>query len=376
MTVWSKQSFKALYGVFFLIKLIALLPLSLLRYSPRRARPFAGWSLRICVVNVLARELFRYNTKTRSTGVASVESGHRRAKERFALAKPAEASLYSGVLTPGAAQPAAVGGLWFPRPIRQGQGKEISSLRHEKVVIHCPGGAFVLAFGTEESGQDIAKVMTQHLKVTKTFLAQYRVSTDSQTRFPSAIQDLVTFYHYILSLGVHPDDIILSGDSAAGNLVLGLLRYLENVGSPRLPLPGGAMLWSPWVHVTARAGRDYDECRNSQNDLLVGPLLQWGAEAYLPEWKLESDVLPFISPLHHPFRTSVPLFIHAGGSEAFFDQIKDFAQEMGEIKSNRTRFHATDLAPHNLLMAYKGLGLDREMKTAVRDAYDFFALDG
>jgi acetyl esterase/lipase len=332
------------------------------------------WSLRVCVVNVLARELFRYYTKTQSTGVASVESGHRRAKERFALAKPAEASLYSGVLTPGAAQPAAVGGLWFPSPILQGQGKQKSNLRHDKVVLHCPGGAFVLAFGTEENGQDIAKVMTQYLRVTKTFLAQYRVSTDSQTRFPSAIQDLVTFYHYILSLGVHPDDIILSGDSAAGNLVLGLLRYIENMGSARLPLPRGVMLWSPWVHVTPRAGKDYDECRNSQSDLLISPLLQWGADAYLPQG-LENDVLPFISPLHHPFRTSVPLFIHAGGNEAFFDQIKDFAQEMGEIKGNRTRFHATDSAPHDLLMAYKGLGLDREMENAAKDAYNFFTLD-
>jgi acetyl esterase/lipase len=367
MTLWSNQPFKALYGLFFGTKVLVLLPLSLIRYTPKSARPSPDASLRICVVNAIARELFRYYTATRSTGVGSVAAGHKRAKERFALAEPADASLYEGVLSPGDARPASVGGIWYPSPPSKGK-----DMANEKVVLHCPGGAFVLAFGTEENGQEISKVMTQYLNVSKTFLAQYRVSSDEQTRFPSAIQDLVTFYHYVLSLGVHPDNIILSGDSAAGNLVLGLLRYLEDVKSPRLPLPAGVMLWSPWVHVTPQAGRDYEDSKNAQSDLLIGSLLQWGADAYLPEGKPASDVLPFISPLHHPFKTSVPVYIHAGGGEGFFDQIKDFAQEMDGMDGNRIRFHATDLAPHNLLMSAKGLGLDHEMEVAAKDAYSFF----
>ncbi|KAH9866808.1 hypothetical protein J1614_008501 [Plenodomus biglobosus] len=375
MALWSKQPFKVLCGVFFLIKVIAILPLYLLRYSPRSLRPIRGQSLRVCVINALVRELFRYYTKTRSTGVASVESEHRRAKERFALVEAADSSLFSGVLTSGVAKPSAVGGLWYPGPPSQGKGEEISNLSHEKVVLHFPGGGFVLAFGVEENGRVISKMMMQHLAMTKTFLAQYRVSTDTQTRFPAALQDLVTCYHYILSLGVQPSNILLSGDSAAGNLVLGLLRYLETVKSPSLPLPSGAMVWSPWVHVTRQAGRDFEESRHSQNDLLVGPLLQWGADAYLPEEKLASSARSFISPLHHPFKTSVPLFIHAGGSEGFFDQVRDFAQEMEGMEGNRVRLHVTHLAPHNLLMAHKGLGMEMEMDVAAKDAYSFFAVE-
>ncbi|OTA98428.1 hypothetical protein M426DRAFT_42637, partial [Hypoxylon sp. CI-4A] len=346
--------FKELYTAFFILKLTFLVPLVSLRYSLRSARPHPEWSLGLCVIRVLARELFNYYTKTRSDGLAAVQEAHKKAIGRFSLAEVADASMYPTLLDYGTVKPVSVGGLWFSGPPRQE-----TDLRYEKVILHFPGGAFVLAYGTEGTGKDVASAMTQHLKATRTFLAQYRVSTNQSTRFPAALQDLVTFYHHLLSLGLDPKNIILSGDSAAGNLVIALVRHLENLRSPRLPLPAGAMLWSPWVHVTAEAGNDYTRCRNSENDILTASLLQWGADSYLPE-NPTTDSVPFISPLHHPFKTSVPMFIHAGGSEAFFDSVKDFAQEMTEIQGNRIRFHATDLAWHNLPMSYKGLGMEYE----------------
>ncbi|KAI6092399.1 alpha/beta-hydrolase [Hypoxylon rubiginosum] len=368
---WSKQPFKALYTAFFVLKLIILIPLLFLRYSVRSARPDPEWSLRVSVTGGIVREVFRYWTQTRATMMDSVEASHRKAIGQFALAEVADASMYTGLLTPGTTKPAPVGGLWFPGPPTQQ-----TDLRHEKVVLHFPGGAFVLAWGTAESGKDVASIMAQHLKATRTFYAQYRVSADDSTRFPAALQDLVTFYHYVLSLGIDPKNIILSGDSAAGNLVVGLLRYLEDLrhvrGSPQLPLPGGAMIWSPWVDISTEAGQDYIKSRNSEMDFLVPSLLQWGVDAYFPKGSRTSDVMPFISPLHHPFKTSVPLFVNAGRNEAFFDSAKAFATEM-ELDSNRVRFHASDLAPHNLVQSYKGLAMEHQMEVAIRDARDFFA---
>ncbi|KAI1413693.1 alpha/beta-hydrolase [Hypoxylon sp. FL1857] len=365
--VLSKQPFKTLYTVLFILKLAVLLPLVSFRYSLKPARPFPEWSLRVCVISVLARELFDYYTNTRSNGLAAVQAAYKKADGRFSLAEVAGLNLYSTLLDFGTARPAPVGGLWFPGPPTQG-----TDLRHEKVVIHFPGGAFVLAYGTDDIGKDIASVMSQHLKATKTFLAQYRISTNQETRFPAAIQDLVTFYHHLLRLGLDPKNIILSGDSAGGNLVIAFVRYLEDIQSPQLPLPAGALLWSPWVHVTAEAGKDYTRCRNSENDVLTPSLLQWGANAYLPEGKPIADALPFISPLHHPFSTSVPMFIHAGGSEAFFESVEEFSQEMMQIRGNRIRFHSTDLAPHDLPLSYKGLGMNHQMEVAARDAHNFF----
>ncbi|KAI0882552.1 Alpha/Beta hydrolase protein [Annulohypoxylon maeteangense] len=364
--MWSKQPLKAILIIFLLLKTAALFPWLLIRYFLKSSRPFPEWSLKLCIINPLVRQLLAYYVYTRSDAMSSVISDHQKAKERHSLAAPAETNLYSGVITPGVAKPAAVGGLWYPAPLHEGS----PNFDDEKVVLHFPGGAFVLAWGQETSGRVVAKAMSRYLKATRTFYAQYRPSVDNTTRFPAAVQDLVTFYNYILSLGVNPQNVILSGDSAAGNLVIALLRYLETSSS--LPLPGGAMVWSPWVHVTSKAGADYDASRNSASDSLVASLLQWGAQAYFPEHRPTAEEVAYISPLHHPFRTRVPLFIHGGTTEAMFDTIEEFAEQMTAIDNNVIRFHPTEFISHNLIMAYEGVGLEREVESALVDAYNFF----
>ncbi|KAJ8127131.1 hypothetical protein O1611_g6505 [Lasiodiplodia mahajangana] len=132
------------------------------------------------------------------------------------------------------------------------------------------------------------------------------------------------------------------------------------------------MIWSPWVHVTPRAGADYEACRNSATDCLIPALLQWGAEAYYPERQPTAEEVAYMSPLHHPFRTRVPLFIHAGTTEAFFDAIEEFATEMAKINGNRIRFHRTEFGTHDLILTYDGVGLEAKVESALRDASGFF----
>ncbi|KAI2628224.1 Alpha/Beta hydrolase protein [Xylaria nigripes] len=171
---------------------------------------------------------------------------------------------------------------------------------------------------------------------------------------------LVTFYSHILSLGVKPRGVILSGDSAGGNLVIALLRYLES--SSNLPLPGGAITWSPWVHVTPQAGADYERSKNSTDDCLTPPLLQWGAQAYFPIKGPTLEELVYISPLYHPFQTKVPLIIHGGTTEAFFDMIEDFVKEMAMVDGNRVKFYKTNFASHDLTISCNILGLENEVE--------------
>lgn len=45
-------------------------------------------------------------------------------------------------------------------------------------------------------------------------------------------------------LHISPENIIIAGDSAGGGLSLALLMYLRDND---YPLPGGAILMSPWV---------------------------------------------------------------------------------------------------------------------------------
>ncbi|KAI0534161.1 Alpha/Beta hydrolase protein [Xylaria digitata] len=336
--IWANQPLKSVFITFHILRSLIILPWLLVRYGPKSARPFPEWSLKQCMINAVVRQLLVYYTETKSNAMSIVVTEHKKAKERHSLAERTAANLYSSILTSS---------VWSP------------NLDEENVVLHFPGGAFVLAFGQEMYGRTVSKAMSQHL-----------MAIDDATRFPAALQDVVTFYSYILSLGVKPHNFIFSGDSAAGNLAVALLRHLET--SPSLPLPGGAIVWSPWVYVTPHAGEDYKSSKNAANDCLTAPLLQWGAEAYFPKHELTSEELAYISPLHHSFLTRVPLIIQAGTAEAFFDTIEEFAKQMTDVDGNRVKFRSTDFASHNLILTYDGVGLEHEIEGVLRDASSYF----
>lgn len=366
--LWFSQPFKAIFIALFLLKsLLSLLLLSLL-YIPRSLRPLPEWSFRICLVRAVARVIFQLFTDIHYQRPRQLEPG--KAKGRFAVMEPPNDNLFTGVLAPVAMKPEPVPGIWFPAPVK----RDAVVPRNRRVVLQFVGGAFVVALDPNSTGKDIASLMGRHLKATNTFIAQYRLATP-KTRFPAAVQDALTVYSHVLRLGVSPEDIILSGDSAGGNLILALLRYIE-MSQTELPCPGGAILWSPWVQVTADAGKEYEESPEARKDFLIGDFLDWGANSYMPDGSLLKEAEPFISPMHHPFGTDTPLFIHTGGQEVFSSSIKSFADEMSAVKGNRIKLYETDLAPHDLLIVHGPTGLTAELETATEAAYDFFQQTG
>lgn len=77
-----------------------------------------------------------------------------------------------------------------------------------------------------------------------TYIAlDYRLAPE--TRFPGPLHDAVSAYFRMVDdLHISPSNIILAGDSAGGGLSLALMMYLRDNA---YPLPGGAILMSPWV---------------------------------------------------------------------------------------------------------------------------------
>jgi acetyl esterase/lipase len=53
-----------------------------------------------------------------------------------------------------------------------------------------------------------------------------------------------TYFRLTDDLRVPPENLVVAGDSAGGALGLALLLYLRDNG---YTLPGGAILFSPWV---------------------------------------------------------------------------------------------------------------------------------
>ncbi|KAJ4420817.1 hypothetical protein N0V82_004112 [Gnomoniopsis sp. IMI 355080] len=334
---------------------------------------------KLSLYSAILRTVFQYCTVTRTRHL--YDDDPVKAKDGFAKIDPPEDGFFLGTLAPTTTvRPAVVKGVWLPSPIAS-KGPELDK---EKVIIHFPGGAFVMTFGHRSAGRPASDLFAKHLQTNKLLWAQYRLAADEATCFPAAVQDAVTYYHYVLSLGVHPKNVIISGDSAGGNVVIALMRYLETERSTGqsssglsthhepLPMPGGAIVFSPWVHVTSHAGEDYEKCSNIEADILTGSLLQWGADSYLPRSWEGAVPEAYVSPLHHPFKTSIPLYIHAGATEAFFQDILTFSEEMAQMDGNQVRFCATAKAPHDLLMTHASFGLTEEFRVALDGAHAFF----
>ncbi|KAI1080986.1 alpha/beta-hydrolase [Whalleya microplaca] len=359
----SSQPFKGIYILLFSLSSIPYLAFLSLCYAFKRFRPLPEWSHKASLGVAMFRVYLRIVTAIRYQRAPQLTPG--KAKERFALIEP-PVDLFSGILTSPTVKPAPVGVLWHPIRVQP----DATDLEGKKVVLVLAGGAFVLGWDPEEAGRHIADMMSRHFKATNTLYVQYRLATP-ENRFPAALQDTLTAYSYVLGLGVAPKDVFLSGDSSGGNLVIALLRYLETPQA-KLPRPGGAMVWSPWVKITSDAGREYDHSEGSRVDLLFGPLLDWGANVYKPQGHLSHEVEPFISPLNHPFRIRTPLFIQSGASEALYPLIRDFAEEMSAVEGNKVRFHESELMPHDILLCHSVLGLKAQVGVAVDEAHEFF----
>jgi epsilon-lactone hydrolase len=104
-------------------------------------------------------------------------------------------------------------------------------------VLHLHGGGFVLgsAYGYRSLAGGLAQSMDAGVLV-----PDYRLAPEHP--FPAALDDARNAYLWLLERDVEADRLIVSGDSAAGGLVISLLLSLRDQG---LPLPGGAALLCP-----------------------------------------------------------------------------------------------------------------------------------
>lgn len=196
---------------------------------------------------------------------------------------------------------------------------------------------------------------------------QYRLASNPDGRFPAALQDALTSYHYLLDLGIPASQIILSGDSAGAHLAISLLRYLVSTEAP-LPPPSAALLWSPWTNLAATA-QDMDRHRNSKSDYLTSVWLEWGKRCFVPSTLQISH--PYISPLSHPFASETPIWIQVGQAEILYDQGVQFTKNMGAISSNRIGLHEIPRALHDMFAAGGSLGFERESTEALAAARRF-----
>ncbi len=177
------------------------------------------------------------------------------------------------------------------------------------VLLHCHGGGY-------STGSSIyARTLTSKLAASTSMdvlCFDYRLAPEYP--YPAAAEDAMKVWDYLMLLGYGARDIILTGDSAGGNLALSLALKLKSQG--RL-LPRGLVLMSPWTDLTS-SGESF-ETKAEVDPVLDSDYIDKMVAAYAGEKDLKD---PYISPLFGNFEGFPPTYIQVGENEILLSDAK------------------------------------------------------
>lgn len=124
--------------------------------------------------------------------------------------------------------------------------------------------------------------------------------------FPAPLNDCISAYQWLLSLGYQPNDIIVGGESAGATLTLSLLLALKDM---KIELPKAAFCISPVTDLRCTAGSfKY----NAKHDIApMGSWLHW-TRLYIAD---NDPTDPFLSPQFGDYTGFPSLYICVGSHE-------------------------------------------------------------
>lgn len=196
------------------------------------------------------------------------------------------------------------------------EGFEIGHIHVEKIsvdrphykktiILHCHGGGY--ATGSTGYARSLTTRFAE-MSGLEVYSFDYRLAPEHP--YPAATEDAMTVWNYLMMQGYGAKDIILTGDSAGGNLALSLTMQLKEDGRF---LPRALILLSPWTDLTAM-GESYAG-KAEVDPVLTKEYIDKMTEAYA----LGQDLTDWhISPLYGNFKDFPPTYIQVGGNEILY----------------------------------------------------------
>lgn len=239
----------------------------------------------------------------------------------------------------------------------------------ERVLLSLHGGGYIsMSASPKDVIAPIARGILRHSPtITRCFAPEYRLSRtapyEPANPFPAALLDALAGYLYLVHVvGFAPEQIVLVGDSAGGNLAHALTRYLvDNMGMPGLPVPPASLLLlSPWVDLT---GSHLDAtlaaglCDNDYIGKPGGIVGEYAMRAFLGPISHDGAGLAYISPGSVNADAEIPAFemfprtlVVAGGAEAMLFSIQELAKRMKAAMGERCEYYEAEDAIHDFLI--------------------------
>ncbi|MDX1297430.1 MAG: alpha/beta hydrolase [Pseudomonas sp.] len=181
------------------------------------------------------------------------------------------------------------------------------------VLLYLHGGAYIIG------GANTHRAICSHLaKLGQMDVCalDYRLAPEHQ--YPAAREDAVAAFQALLEQGYQPEQIVLGGDSAGGNLSLITSLHLRDLG---LPQPAALVCFSPVTDFTATQLHEPP----AGDPLLQRKWVEQALALYCPADLAHDD--PGLSPQFADLKGLAPLLIQVGEDEILRNDSLRFADK-------------------------------------------------
>ncbi|MFX0136634.1 MAG: alpha/beta hydrolase [Candidatus Hodarchaeota archaeon] len=205
----------------------------------------------------------------------------------------------------------------------EAEWQTVPEANKERIILFFHGGGHII--GSINSHRLFTTKLGRITKM-RVLSINYRLAPENP--YPAPLEDCVSAYKYLLSTGINPKNIIISGDSAGGYYTLLTLLKLRDINEQ---LPLGAMCFSPSTDL-AQTGDSV--VQNSSTDVILGDTgYIWWVELYLVG---KDPFDPTVSPLYADLSGLPPILIQVSASEMLFDDSRRFFERAKEAGVNIT----------------------------------------
>jgi epsilon-lactone hydrolase len=248
----------------------------------------------------------------------------------FDLPNIADGREYEDALIFGSAAVAQVNMDAVNQPVK-GHWYQPRSAVRSVTVLYLHGGGYAYY---SKAHQNLIALVTL-AAASKTFALDYRLAPEHP--FPAQLDDALAAYRWLLDTGTAPEQLVIIGDSAGGNLTLALLLALREA---QLSLPALAICLCPWTDLA-----------NAGDSMITNTPYDWLEKRMAVRWadwfcQGADTANPLVSPIHADLRGLPPLYIQAGSAEILHDMICAFADH-AQQQGARVKLEVWPNMPHD-----------------------------
>ena len=231
--------------------------------------------------------------------------------------------------------------------------------KSDLTLLQLHGGGYVM--GLSNRHRDFAYKHALITNAKEIYMLNYRIAP--KYTYPAALEDAFSAYSELLRRGTKPENIVIIGDSAGGNLALALSLHLKQrqIVQPKL-----LILISPWTDMSDTLA---SHKTNATKDAILGEKNVFMREEVTKRSSYAGDLPlkdPRLSPLYADLQDLPPMLIQVGSYEFLLDDSVELAKKLA---TNDAKFTLSvyEAMPHDFALVLPELQESIDSFIEIRD---------